>query len=432
MPAQKPGLIRIPSVIITLAMLGLIAIGILAIGKSEIANSTTGLSFRQTCYAGGALVVFAIFAVVPFQKLSFVAYPLFGITLFLLVLVLFLPPMKGQDVRRWINLKVINFQPSELAKLAQIILLAWYLRQGSRYRTLPGLIPPFLLTLVPMFLILREPDLGTTLLFFPLLYVMLYMAGAKLRHLLGIVAVGAVVLLMPIPRNISNAPQKVARERLATCYWSSADKKTVYAPAAIAAMKPHQLPRVTGWLMQDSKDVINDKGFQLFHSKIVIGTGKMTGHDDWEYGDTFLDMLPEDHTDFIFSVIASKWGFLGVIGVFGLYLLIFIFGIDIASTTTDAFGRLLAIGVLALIASQFFINTGMTMGLLPITGMTLPFVSFGGSSLLINCAALGILINVGQRRPFITFKKPFEHNEDNSPAPYNPLEASAVRNASDE
>ena len=418
MPAEDRPWIRIPSIVVFLAMLGLLAFGISAIKVSEIANQTPGFSTKQTIFAAASILVFAVFAIIPYQKLGYIAYPLFGVTLFLLVLVLFLPPMKGQDVRRWINLKVIYFQPSELAKLAQIILLAWYLKSGSHYRTLRGLILPFILTLTPMFLILREPDLGTTLLFFPLLYVMLYAAGAKLKHLLSIVLVGAIVLLVPVPRSIAKSSAKVRRDRVAISYWVSKDGNTVYAPAAISAMKPHQLPRITGWLLQDSKEVINDKGFQLFHSKIVIGAGQ----GDWEYRDSFLDLLPEDHTDFIFSVVAGRWGLAGGLALFALYFTLFVCGIIIAGTTDDAFGRLLAIGVLALIASQFFINIGMTMGLLPITGMTLPLLSYGGSSLLINCAALGLLVNVAQRRPSMTFRRPFEHNDDKTPVPYSPVE----------
>ena len=428
MPTEDRPWIRIPSIIIFCAMVGLLAFGVSAIKVSEIANQTPGFASKQTIFAIAAVVVFFIFTLLPYQKLGYIAYPLFGVTLFLLVLVLFLPPMKGQDVRRWINLKVIYFQPSELAKLAQIILLAWYLKRGSHYRTLRGLILPFFLTLTPMFLILREPDLGTTLLFFPLLYVMLYAAGAKLKHLLSIVLVGAVVMLVPVPRSIAKSSPKVQRDRLAICYWASADKKTVYAPAAISAMKPHQLPRITGWLLQGSKEVVSDKGFQLFHSKIVIGTGQ----GDWEYRDSFLDLLPEDHTDFIFSVIAGNWGILGGLAIFALYFIIFVCGIIIAGTTDDAFGRLLAIGVLALIASQFFINIGMTMGLLPITGMTLPLLSYGGSSLLINCAAIGLLVNVGQRRPSMTFRKPFEHTDDKTPVPYSPVEAAFGKGQIDE
>jgi cell division protein FtsW (lipid II flippase) len=134
-------------------------------------------------------------------------------------------------------------------------------------------------------------------------------------------------------------------------------------------------------------------------------------------------MLPDDHTDFIFSIVGGQWGFLGSAAVLFLYGVIFVFGVEIAVITYDPFGRLLAVGVLALLFSQIVINVGMTMGLMPITGMTLPLVSYGGSSLVVNCAALGLLVNVGQRRPILLSKRPFEHGDrkEKPPAPYSPL-----------
>jgi cell division protein FtsW (lipid II flippase) len=145
---------------------------------------------------------------------------------------------------------------------------------------------------------------------------------------------------------------------------------------------------------------------------MVIGAGRLRGYGDWNDGEMYFQMLPEDHTDFIFSVVAGRWGFLGCLGALLLYGVIFLFGAEIAVITHDPFGRLLAVGVLALLFSQIVINVGMTMGLMPVTGMTLPLVSYGGSSLVMNCAALGLLVNVGQRRPILLAPKPFEHGED--------------------
>ncbi|MCJ7543041.1 MAG: FtsW/RodA/SpoVE family cell cycle protein, partial [Phycisphaerae bacterium] len=152
-----------------------------------------------------------------------------------------------------------------------------------------------------------------------------------------------------------------------------------------------------------------DKGYQLAQSKMVLGAGRWIGDRDWSDGEIFFQMLPEDHTDFIFSVIGGRWGFAGCVGVLFLYAVIFLFGAEISTITDDAFGRLLAVGVLALLFSQIVINTGMTLGLMPVTGMTLPLASYGGSSLVVNGAALGLLVNVGQRRPYLLAPKPFEY-----------------------
>jgi len=365
-------------------------------------------------FAITGLLVFVAVTVVPYKRIGRFAYPLFVVTLGLLVLVLQLPAIRNS--RRWIDLKVVMFQPSELAKLSFIILLAWYLRYGDHFRKLTGLAIPFILTLVPLALILKEPDLGTSLLFLPTLYFMLFVAGAKLRHLLGIIAIGAVFVLMPIPKKASPAwseNQLADRRYLAYASVDHAGSEYLIAAAPLAFMENHQLDRVVGWLRQDDNDpgITAGKGYQLHQSKIVLGSGKFWGSSDWQDADVYFRMLPDDHTDFIFSVIAGQWGFAGCLVVLGLYGMILFFGVEIALQTYDAFGRLLAIGVLALLFSQMVINVGMTMGLMPITGMTLPFISYGGSSLVVNCAALGLLVNVGQRREILLSPRPFEYGE---------------------
>ncbi|MCD4825134.1 MAG: rod shape-determining protein RodA [Phycisphaerae bacterium] len=413
---------RFAVVFITAAMLALMLVGILAIRISEQAEGNSGFAYKQTIFAIVGVIVFAICAAVPYPKFGKAAYPLFGVTLALLVLVFFLPEVRGSH--RWIDLKFFKVQPSELAKLSLIILLAWYLRFGDHYRSLVGLIPPFLLTLVPMMLILREPDLGTSLLFLPTLYVMLFMAGAKRRHLFGIVCVGTVLLFIPIPQSTASMSTDVKETRKALAYWTmgSGDSEYVVSASVLAVMKKHQLERIDGFLRQDDPRVIQGKGYHLHRSKIVLGSGKVTGRGDWAEAEIYFRMLPDDHTDFIFSIIGGQWGFVGCVILLGLYIVIFVLGVEIAYATHDAFGRLLAVGVLGLLVSQIFINVGMTMGLMPITGMTLPFISYGGSSLIINCAALGLLVNVGHRKPILLSRRPFEHKEPTAPIPYRPLE----------
>ncbi len=415
--------IRLTSVLIVATMLALMCVGFAAINVSQQAEGTSGLVERQMIFGLGGLGAFAILAFVPYQKLGKLAYPIFALTLGLLVLVLYLPANRGCN--RWINLGFLQIQPSEFAKIALIILLAWYLRVGDHYRKALGLIPPFVLTLIPMALILREPDLGTSLLLLPTLYAMLFMAGAKIRHLLGIVLVGVIILFCPVPRSTANMDAQELRQRVATAYMVTgpADKPdTVISAAALAGMKVHQLTRINGWLRQGADDVIQGEGYQLFQSKIVLGSGTFSGRGNWQHGEIYFRNLPEDHTDFIFSIIGGQWGFLGCIGVFILYGVIIVCGVEIAATTTEPFGRLLSVGVLALMVTQLFINVGMTMGLMPITGMTLPLISYGGSSLVVNCAALGLLVNVGQRRPITLSRHPFEHDEDTSHMPYRPME----------
>ena len=408
---------------IILAMLVLMSIGYMAISASERADpNMQGYATKQAIFACVGLLAFIGVTLVPYQAVGRLAYPLFALTLAVLVLVLQLPEIHG--ARRWIGLGVIALQPSELAKISFIILLAWYLRMGDHYRKLQGLAVPFVLTFVPMALVLIEPDLGTSLLFLPTLYIMLFMAGAKLRHLLGIVVMATVLMFLPVPHTLpSDMPASERLDHEALAYWCDRDSGRAVSAASLVKMKGHQISRIVGWLRQDDPRVVQGKGYQLYLSKMVLGAGCLTGQRRSSLVNEYFRMLPEDHTDFIFSVIGGQWGLAGCVGVLLCYVLIFISGVEIATGTYDPFGRLLAVGVMALMFSQLVINVGMTMGLMPITGMTLPLVSYGGSSLVVNCLALGLLVNVGQRRPMLLSKHPFEFGErkEKPPAPYGPF-----------
>jgi rod shape-determining protein RodA len=408
---------------IILAMLVLMSIGYMAISASERADpNMQGYATKQAIFACVGLLAFIGVTLVPYQAVGRLAYPLFAITLAILVFVLMLPPIRGS--RRWIDLGIIALQPSELAKISFIILLAWYLRMGDHYRKLLGLAVPFVLTFVPIGLVLIEPDLGTSLLFLPTLYIMLFMAGAKLRHLLGIVALATVLLFLPVPHTLpADMPSSQRLDHEALAYWCDHDGGRAISAASLVKMKPHQISRIVGWLRQDQPRVVQSTGYQLHQSKMVLGAGCITGQRQDSLVNEYFRMLPDDHTDFIFSVVGGQWGLAGCVGVLLCYMLVFISGVEIAVGTYDPFGRLLAVGVMALLFSQLFINAGMTMGLMPITGMTLPLVSYGGSSLVVNCLALGLLVNVGQRRPILLGKRPFEFGEkkEKPPAPYGPF-----------
>jgi len=396
---------------IIVAMLALMGLSLLAVRAAELADPGSvivrGATARQGLWIAVALVGFVVATIVPFQRVGRWAYVLFALNLVLLVAVLLLPAVRGSH--RWIRIGPVNFQPSELAKLTYILALAWYLRYRENFRRLRGFIPPFALTLVPAVLVLVEPDLGTTLLLFPTL-------GAKGKHLLGVVGVVAVIAFLPVPYRLDpSRPAVTSREKLA--YWTYDQGKYALVAAPFARlpfvdrdiMKPHQIRRIEGWLRQSDPAVANDQGFQLHQSMMVLGSGGANGNSQSEAVDMYIRWLPDDHTDFIYAVIGGQWGFKGCAGLILIYIAIFVCGAEVAAVTSDPFGRLLVIGVLALLFTQIFINVGMTIGLMPITGMTLPLVSFGGSSMLINAIALGLLVNVGQRRPMTLSRKPFEH-----------------------
>jgi len=430
------------------AMGALLVISVLAVHLAEQAEGgPTSYARRQALFAVLTVGAFVAGTMVPYRRVGQASYGLFALTLVLLVVVFACRPVRGSY--RWIPIPgLIKFQPSEVAKLTFIIALAWYLRFRDSYRRLLGLIVPFAITLLPLGLILMEPDLGTSLLLLPALMVMLFAAGAKLRHLLVIVALGAAVVFTPIPRPVNAAAFAAERGRFDA---SALGPVTFYRPSerrgpdgsidwqhrpvtpvaycrgrlgdgGVYDLQPlslvvitwmgnrHQIRRIEGWLRQDDPRIRANLGYQQYHSMMILGSGQWAGRGTWRSASGYFRMLPDDHTDFIFSVIGGQWGFIGCAGVLVLYAIILLFGADVALSTPDPFGRLLAVGMLALLSAQIFINVGMTVGLMPITGMTLPLVSYGGSSLLVNGLALGLLVNVGRHRPVSLAPKPFEHD----------------------
>ncbi len=431
------------------AMVGLMAISILAIRMAEgVEAGLAGNSARQTIFAAIGLGGFLLAMLIPYGRIGRWSYALFGFTLVLLCVVFAFPAQR--EAQRWIYIpgaEVINFQPSELAKLTFIIALAWYLRYRDSYRRLLGLIWPFMITLVPLVLILMEPDLGTSILLLPTLMMMLFLAGARLRHLAVVVGLGALVVFTPIPRPVEMVPfeQQLSAERFgvrrlgpvrlfrirkpagqtlpdwkhvpqvpvayARLQWGAGQAYDL-VPLSLRGMgamgKDYQVRRIEGWLRTDDPRVRNDTGYQQHQSIIILGAGRLWGQARAGDLPDYFPSLPDDHTDFIFSIIGGQWGFVGCGAVLGLYVVIFVAGLGVASSTNDPFGRLLAVGVLALLAAQIFINIGMTLGLMPVTGMTLPLVSYGGSSLLVNCMALGLLVNVGSNQAVSLAPRPFE------------------------
>lgn len=330
---------------------------------------------RQLLFLFVGLVLFFPLVVFDYRRIGRYSYYLFAVSLGLLILVRLLPPATSAGVRRWFAIGPIALQPSELAKITFILALAWYLRYRKSYRRFLGFLLPFGFALVPMYLILKQPDLGTSLLFLPTLIIVLFAAGARKRHI-------AVVFLMAL----------------------------LSFPVLWLKMESYQKSRIIGWLQQgqQSQFVRTGLGYQLDRSLITIGSGGFFGQ-PWGQADMIEhDMLIHDHTDFIFAVIAAQTGSLGTLVVLVLYLTLFAFGIRIAQVNYDPFGRLLAVGIVAMLGIQAIINIAMTIGLLPITGMTLPFVSYGGSSLWSCLLAVALLINVGKHRGLLLGRKPFE------------------------
>lgn len=351
---------------------GVVALFVLRIGYQRIA---------QHAYA---IFIAAILLLIPLLVARVLHTSMGGLT----------APRNG--AYRWLHLPGFPLQPSELMKVAYVVALAYYLRFRKNYRSFTGLVLPVVLSGVPLALILLQPDLGTALLMAPVLLAMLFMAGAKLRHLVIIMLLG--VASLPLAWQQIEGYQRL--RVTAVLLQSDSLRQSVVAN-----------PEDYAWLATRRQAVewAASSGYQLVHSLNSLGSGGVIGH-GWGRGVYAREsLLPDRHNDFVFSLVGHQWGMAGCLIVLVCFALIIAAGVRIASGTSDPFARLLAVGVVTLIAAQVLINVGMSIGLLPITGMTLPFVSYGGSSLLTNFAAVALLISVSQRKPYLLATKPFEY-----------------------
>ncbi len=394
------------------AMLALIAIGIAAIyaaGNPDPAQAAGEPSVsprawqKQLIFAAAGLAALCAVNILPYRLLGPASYWLYPAILLILAFLLlgkfldipFVPQINGAC--RWlqpipkIDLKI---QPSEFCKLAYILALAWYLRFRSNYRHFKGLVGPFALTLLAMALILLQPDLGTVLLFMPILFAMLFIAGAKVKHLAIIVLLG--VLVSPILWANMRPYQRMRISALLL------QNEWVF-------QKAHEYPRLAEILAGSTTNLdrwMRDQGYHLRHSKYAIASGGLRGY-GFRKGPYITQnakntswSLPEKHNDFIFAIVAHQWGFIGCLAVLALYTVIVMCALEIAWLNTDPFARLITIGIIAMFAVAVVVNIAMTIGLMPITGLTLPFLSYGGSSLVVNMMAIGLLNNIGRGRPF--------------------------------
>jgi len=299
------------------------------------------------------------------------AYILYAISIFLLLIVL----VTGREIlgaRRWIEFLGLNFQPAELAKLSLILVLARQFSQrqtyGSGFRTygiintfFKELFYPFLFVLVPMALIILQPDLGTALLLLPIFLSVLFISEIKIAYIFSLVGLG--LLSMPLFWNFLREYQK---ERL------------------LVFLNPNIDPLGAGYTIIQSKIAVGSGGF--------LGKGWLAGTQNQ------LNFLPERHTDFIFSVIGEEWGFLGVTLLILLYCALIFYAIRIVEQTNDKFAKFLSVGFISLFAIQVIINISMTIGICPVVGLSLPLISYGGSSMFTFLIFIAILLNINKKR----------------------------------
>jgi len=378
-----------PSWISVVAGLGLSVIGVAAIdlGSSEpgAGAALSSLAWRQIVFLIVGLMSAAVIGLAHFRVPSAFAWFFYAVGIGLLIFLLapgvpasLVTPRNG--TRGWIDLGPLDFQPAEAMKVAYVLVVARYLRWRSSHRRLLGLVVPFVITIPPVLLIAAQPDLGTAGLFGPALFAMLVAAGAKLRHIFLILAVGALL-----------------------------------APASWPLLRPHQKIRIIALMKQFEGDrsTAQDINFQSFTAQALIGSGGVEGNDDRASRSLVrYNALPERHNDTIFAVISLRWGLVGGIVVLAAYLAWIAGALLTAAVTIEPQGRLICVGVAAFVAMQAIVNIGMNLGLLPIIGITLPFISYGGSSLATVWLMTGLVVSVGLHPARPPFRNSFEYGDD--------------------
>jgi rod shape determining protein RodA len=336
---------------------------------STTANSQSGVDpqvffSRQVAFLIAGVVSLLVVSFFDYRYIGSLSPVIYGVTILSLILVLTPVGAVRKCATRWIDMGFFEAQPSELAKVSIIICLAAFLtvRKGE----IRGRDVAFCVGMVglPGVLIYKQPDLGTMLVFVALLGAVLLCAGAKLRHFAALGAVGLVGIIIVLQAGL---------------------------------LQDYQIQRLTSFL--DPTPDVQSVGYNLTQSKIAIGSGGMQGKGlGGKNTQTSLDFVPEQHTDFIFTAVGEQLGFLGSATLLGMFAFLMWRGLRIAAMSRDLFGTLLAAGIVALWAFQIFVNVGMTMGIMPITGIPLPFISYGGSSLITNFVAVGLLLNIHMRR----------------------------------
>ncbi|MGQ3684880.1 MAG: rod shape-determining protein RodA [Candidatus Loosdrechtia sp.] len=320
--------------------------------------------FKQIVWIVTGLTLF--FTLLYFDYLSFAdyAYIIYAFVLFLLLLLLVLgDSVKGSQ--RWFSIGAFSVQPSEFMKIAVVLALARFLKYKKYALGLFDIGISLLLTGIPMLLIMKQPDLGTALIMVPILLSILYTAGIRLSHLFLLVGTGMAI---------------------SPFVW-------------MFVLKSYQKSRIVGFLWPE-RTADWGAGYHRLQSLIAVGSGGLFGT-GWGNGiQNQMKFLPERHTDFIFAVIAEEWGFLRACLFLLLYVAFIACGIGVAKDTRDSFGRLVVVGIVTMFATQVIVNIGMTLGVAPIVGVTLPFVSYGGSSMITSFVALSLIFNI-KMRPMI-------------------------------
>jgi rod shape determining protein RodA len=350
-----------------LATLGLVACSLIVL-KGATVDDVRGQPhyylYRQAAYAVTGLLLMYGVSRLDYSRLRELRYPLYAVMIVLLLIVLMLAKAT-RGAHAWIPLPFFNLQPSELGKVFLVVVVAAFLVDHARSMGRHTTARVMLIALFPTLIVMAEPDLGSALVYIAGALAMLFVAGAPWRHFaaLSVLAAVAVALtLVALPK------------------------------AGVEVLKPYQVDRLTAFLHPSANK--GKEGYQQQQSLIAIGSGEKTGRGVANATQTRLNFLPEHHTDFIFAVVGETYGFAGGALILSLYALLIWRGLRILTLSKNLYGALIAGGISLMFLFQLFVNVGMCVGIMPITGVTAPLLSYGGSSMLATFLALGLLHSI--------------------------------------
>jgi rod shape determining protein RodA len=367
-PSPLRSALRLPvDPLLVLATVGLAALSLAAIGIStqdDIPGSPSYYLVRQgSFFAVGAVMVVAL-SRLDYSRLREAKYVVYGLMVVLILTVLAFGSV-ARGSRRAIELPFFQVQPSELGKVLLVVALAGFIVDRSRrLRERDTTAVIVLLALIPAAMVMIQPDLGSALVYVVIVLAVLFAAGTSWKHFVGLATLAATAIVIAL----------------------------VAAPfTGVTVLHDYQVERLTSFL--HPSDVAGDAGYQQNQAGIAIGAGQKTGRGVGAT-QTRLNFLPEHHTDFVFAVIGERWGFVGAALVLSLYALLIWRGLRILTMAKNLFGALVAAGIVAMLMFQVFVNVGMNIGIMPITGIPLPLMSYGGSSVLTTLIAVGLLQSI--------------------------------------
>ena len=348
------------TVAVALGCMGLITLYSVVTADAAAAQKT--LVIKQLIWFSAGLGFMVISFLFNYKQLDRYANGFYALCIILLIAVLFFGKYVGGS-KRWLVFGPVSVQPSEIVKVAVIIALASYYSKNAYTRgfTLRQLMIPVALVAIPFALIVAQPDLGTAM--------------------LVVLIAGSMTVFV-----------KIEKRSFRYLLLSG----MVAVPLVWFFLKGYQKRRILTFLSPEGDPL--GAGYHIIQSKIAIGSGVITGKGYLKGTQNALNFLPEQHTDFIFSVFAEEWGFVGSAVLILFFLLLIIWGLNVAYSSRDPFGTIIAVGISSMIFWQVFVNIGMVMGLMPVVGIPLPFISYGGSSIATTMIAVGLLINVSMRR----------------------------------